>query len=394
MGSGAGDVLGLIQRREANTRRELQEATGLSRITVAQRVDILLDSGLVKEAGEGDATGGRRPNRLVFDVEHGVLLVAVVDTAHTRTAITDLEGRLLAQESFEMNISEGPAALLGGVIASLRRLIADAGPSLPRVIGAAVSVPGPIDPTTRKPAQPPIMPGWDQYPIVSDLQDAFGVPVFVENDADAMAFGEQSSVFPESASLCLVKVSTGIGAGLVLNGSVYNGIDGGAGDLGHVRLAGETAECQCGAHGCLAAIASGRAIARRLTDAGVPASSGWDVGRLLAEGNVGALSLVHEAGRRIGEVMATVVSMVNPGVLVISGDLASSSLLGGLRETLYPRTLARATRSLEIRLSTLGSDAGIIGLARIATRSLYSAEAVNLRSGSEGRRGAFAPRHQ
>jgi predicted NBD/HSP70 family sugar kinase len=216
------------------------------------------------------------------------------------------------------------------------------------------------------------MPGWDAYPIIEHLQESFDVPVFVENDADAMALGEQSVNYPESRSLCLVKVSTGIGTGMVINGAVYHGIDGGAGDIGHIRLAGETALCQCGSSGCLAAVASGRAVAHALD-----AQSGSDVKRMIAEGDIDALRLTHEAGGRLGEVMATVVSMVNPGVLVVAGDLASSALIGGIRESLYPRSLARATRNLDVRLSTLGADAGLIGMARIAVDNLFSAEAVN-----------------
>jgi predicted NBD/HSP70 family sugar kinase len=245
------------------------------------------------------------------------------------------------------------------------------------VAGVGVSIPGPVDPHTARPSQPPIMPGWDAYPIAEHLQETFAVPVFVENDADAMAFGEQSVNYSESRSLCLVKVSTGIGTGLVINGVVYHGIDGGAGDIGHIRLAGESAHCQCGSYCCLAAVASGGAVARALSDLGVDAHSGSDVKALIAQGNVDALRLTHLAGSRLGEVMATVVSMVNPGVLVVGGDLASSALIAGIREALYPRSLARATRNLDVRLSTLGDDAGLIGMARIAVDHLYSASAVN-----------------
>jgi predicted NBD/HSP70 family sugar kinase len=221
------------------------------------------------------------------------------------------------------------------------------------------------------------MPGWDAYPIADHIADQIPVPTFVENDADAMAFGEQSTRYADNPSLCLVKVSTGIGSGLVLGGSIYHGIDGGAGDIGHIRLTGETALCQCGSRGCLAAIASGGAIAADLRTVGHDVRSGQDVKALLDAGNVDAVALTHQAGRRIGEVMATVVSMVNPGILVISGDLAGSPLLGGLRETLYPRSLARATRNLEIRLTTLGDDAGLIGMARIVADSLFSPASVN-----------------
>ncbi|WP_426518979.1 ROK family transcriptional regulator [Diaminobutyricibacter sp. McL0618] len=377
MSSGPGDVLQLIRRSTANTRRDIQHQTGLSRLTVAQRVDALIDAGLVTDrAGGGGATGGRRPDQLEFDIERSVLAVATVETAHSSVALTDLSGRIIARDTVDVAVSDGPKVVLDALAASMLRLV-DAQSGGRPVVGAGISVPGPVDPTTRRPAQPPIMPGWDAYPIVDHLADFIPVPTFVENDADAMAFGEQSTNFASSTSVCLVKVSTGIGSGLIIGGSVYHGIDGGAGDIGHIRIEGEEAICQCGSRGCLAAVASGRAVAQHLSENGVPARSGRDVARLLKAGNVEALGLTHDAGRRIGEVMATVVSMINPGVLVVSGDLASSSLIAGLRETLYLRSLPRATRNLEVRLGELGSDAGLVGMARIVTDALYSAEAVN-----------------
>jgi predicted NBD/HSP70 family sugar kinase len=379
MSSGPGDILHLIRSQEANTRKDIRNLTGLSRVTVAQRVDALMDAGLVTEFGEGDATGGRRPSRLVFDVNHSTIAVATVNTVHSQVAVTDLQGKILASDTVNVSIVSGPEHVLSALSTTMTRLLHDAGVELSRLSGVGISVPGPIDPQTRRPSQPPIMPGWDGYPIADHLSEAFPVPIFVENDADAMALGEQSTAYQDSSSVCLVKVATGIGSGLVINGSVYHGIDGGAGDIGHIRLAGETALCQCGSRGCLAAVASGRAVAMKLTERGIQASSGRDVRALLESGQVDAISLTHEAGQRIGEVMATVVSMVNPGVLVLSGDLASTSLIGGLRETLYPRSLARATRNLDIRLSTLGDDAGLIGMARIVADSLFSANAINAR---------------
>jgi predicted NBD/HSP70 family sugar kinase len=381
MSSGPGDILQLIRSQEANTRRDIQTLTGLSRVTVAQRVDALMEARLVTESGEGDATGGRRPSRLVFDVNHSTIAVASVNTMHSQVAVTDLNGKILARDTVNVPIVAGPEQVLSALSTTMTRLLQDSGMEASRLCGAGISVPSPIDPQTHRPSQPPIMPGWDNYPIADHLSEALPVAIFVENDADAMALGEQSTAYQGSSSVCLVKVSTGIGAGLVINGSVYHGIDGGAGDIGHIRLAGETALCQCGSHGCLAAIASGRAVAMKLTERGIQANSGRDVRTLLESGQVDAISLTHEAGRRIGEVMATVVSMVNPGVLVLSGDLASTSLIGGLRETLYPRSLARATRNLDIRLSTLGDQAGLIGMARIVADSLFSANAINARLG-------------
>ena len=377
MSSGPGDILQLIRGDLANTRRDIQELTGLSRVTVAQRVDSLLEAGLVRETGGGAATGGRRPTRLVFDDGHQALAVAAADTSHARVAITDLAGRILASRTVATEITAGPETVLSALSDELLATAADAGIPLGRLAGTGISVPGPIDPHTGRPSQPPIMPGWDAYPIAEHLAETLPAPVLIENDADAMAVGEQSTNYPDSASLCLVKVSTGIGAGLVIDGRVYHGIDGGAGDIGHIRLAGETALCQCGSHGCLAAVASGRAVAEQLVGRGIEARSGQDVGALLAAGQVDAIELTHEAGRRIGEVMATIVTMVNPGVLVISGDLASSALLAGVRETLYPRSLARATRNLDVRAGTLADDAALMGMARIVADRLFAPAAVN-----------------
>src|SRR5690606_35613537 len=138
---------------------------------------------------------------------------------------------------------------------------------------------------------------------------------------------------------CFIKVSTGIGTGIVIGGQVYRGTDGGAGDVGHVKLAGHAdRQCQCGAFGCLAAVASGRAVAQALSELGKPASSGSDVGSYLAAGDADAARLTQDAGRVLGEVVAMIVSVLNPSDVVVGGMHASPPLLAGIRETLYPRS--------------------------------------------------------
>jgi predicted NBD/HSP70 family sugar kinase len=207
------------------------------------------------------------------------------------------------------------------------------------------------------------------------------VPVLVANDADAAALGEHCAGHASARALCLVKVSTGIGSGIVLSGQAYRGADGGAGDIGHVRLPGVQAQCQCGARGCLAAVASGRAVAQALTELGLPAESGRDVGRLLAAGSPEAARLTQDAGRLLGEVLATVVHVLNPDVVVIGGALASAPLITGVRETLYSHSLPRATRHMTLQLGRLGDDAPLVGLARLVVDDRFSAAAVNARLG-------------
>ncbi|GAA2725342.1 ROK family transcriptional regulator [Cellulomonas aerilata] len=383
MPSGPGDVFELIRHGRARTRGDLLGLTGLSRMTVAQRVDVLLAAGLIREAGSERASGGRRPARLELDVTHSVVISATVDTTHSRTALTDLSGRILADRQLDVAVEDGPEAVLSGIAGAARDLLDGQGLPAARVSGFGISVPGPVDPATLRPSQPPIMPGWDAYPVAEHLHDGFGVPVLVENDANAMALGEYSSGYLDCRALCLVKVSTGIGTGIVIDGRVYQGIDGGAGDIGHVRLSGhDDAVCQCGARGCLAAVASGRAVAQALTAEGIPAASGRDVRALLSRGDVAATRRTQEAGRVIGGVMATVVCLVNPGVLLVGGALASSALISGVRETLYPRSLPRATRHLEVRLASLGEDAGIVGMTRMVVDQVFAPRAVDAMLGA------------
>jgi predicted NBD/HSP70 family sugar kinase len=380
MPTGPGDVLQLIRHGRAATRGEVLDLTGLSRMTVAQRVDALLVAGLVTEGETLEATGGRRPRSLRFNAEAGMVLAAAVDTTHARVALTDLGGSILDHVDVAVAIDHGPDETLGAIVEAAHRLLERAGAGPERICGIGVSVPGPVDPDSGRPSQPPIMPGWDSYPIAEHLQGALhGIPVLTANDADAAAFGEYTTGFPRARALCLVKVATGIGTGIVIDGSSYRGTDGGAGDIGHVRLRDVDAVCQCGARGCLASVASGRAIAARLGELGHPAHSGRDVGALLARGNPEAAGLTQEAGRLIGEVMATVVCVLNPEVVVVGGALASAPLLAGMRETLYRLSLPRATRHLTLQLGRLGEDAAVVGLTRMVVDRQFSADAVNAR---------------
>ncbi|TDN90794.1 ROK family transcriptional regulator [Microbacterium sp. BK668] len=374
---GPGDVLELIRERGPLTRGDVLDITGLSRMTVSSRIDALLESGLIAERGTERVTGGRPSKRLEFNTSHATVITASVDTTHTTVALTDLRGRVVAEDRIDVAVAHGPSETLDAIAGRAEHLLAVAAERSP-VAAIGISVPGPVDPDSGRPSQPPIMPGWDAYPIADHLHDRLGVPVLVANDADAAALGEQRTAHPDSRSLCFIKVSSGIGTGIVLGGQVYRGTDGGAGDIGHVKIAGyEDLLCQCGSHGCLAAGASGRAVARSLTALGKPASSGSDVGAYLAAGDTDAARLTQEAGRAIGEVVSMVVSLLNPGEVVLGGMLASAPLLTGVRETLYSRSLPRATRHLTVSLSTLGQQAATVGLAALVVDREFSAAVVN-----------------
>ncbi len=379
MPTGPGEVLDLIRHGHASTRGEVLEVTGLSRMTVAQRLDTLLAAGMIVEGDTTIATGGRRSRSLMFNAAQSRVLAVAVDTTHTRIAITDLMGAIIAEDEIDVPVEAGPSVVLDNIATTLAVMMGKHSLGAEDLCGIGLSLPGPVDPDSGRPSQPPILPGWDAYPVAEHLQGGLpGTPVLTANDADAAAFGEYAAGFAGVRSLCLVKVSTGIGTGIVIDGRSYSGADGGAGDIGHVRVSPKSeARCQCGSQGCLAAMASGRAVASELSELGIPAASGRDVRDLLRAGNVEASELTQRAGRRIGEVMATVVCVLNPQVVLIGGALASAPLLAGIRETLYRLALPRATRHMALQLGTLGEDAAIVGLTRLVVDHEFSPEAIN-----------------
>ncbi|CAM5410682.1 ROK family protein [Streptomyces aurantiogriseus] len=386
--AGAGDLLALVRTGRATTRGALQQATGLSRATVGQRLDRLFRAGWLREGAGGPVDsplGGRPSITLEFDDAHAVVLAADLDTRHARAAVLSLTGELLAEHSGTLVVEDGPDTVLGELGRWFSELLEKAGRRADEVCGIGLAVPGPVDSETGRVVQPPIMPGWDGYDIRGRLARAFTehtgappVPVLVDNDANLMAYGEQRTAYRDCSAFVLVKVSTGIGAGVVVDGAIYRGVDGGAGDIGHIRV-GADALCRCGSHGCLAAVASGGAVARKLAETGVPAASGSDVRDLLAAGHPGAAALAREAGRRVGDVLATVVTLLNPGVLMIAGDLAGTSFLTGVRELLYQRALPRSTARLEVVTSRLGERAGLVGAGGLVVEYLYAPERVEER---------------
>jgi predicted NBD/HSP70 family sugar kinase len=379
---GPGEILRLIREGAVATRRDISEVTSLSRVTVSQRVEALRDAGLIYESGPQESTGGRRPSRLSVNHDHGLVLTAVLDTTHASLAASNLGNEVLACDRRAFDLARGPARVLDAVLDGFQGLIGDvraADREMPdRVDGIGISLPAPIDPRTARPSQPPLMPEWDEYDVADHLQRDRPVPVVVENDANATALGESVSHHPDASPVCLIKASTGIGCGIVVDGRLLNGVDGGSGDIGHIRLDGhDHAVCTCGSHGCLAAVASGRALAAQLTAAGVPASSGSDVRELLAGGDVLATQLTRDAGRLIGRVASMLVSIVNPEVLVITGDLASPPLMAGIQESIHEYSLPRATRNLHVVTGGLGDDAARFGLTRMVADRVLAPEAVD-----------------
>jgi predicted NBD/HSP70 family sugar kinase len=374
-----GELLSLIRAGTAVTRADLARHTGLARSTVAQRVDALLASGLVLEAGDTPSTGGRPATMLAFNHQAGVVLVADLGATHARVAVTDLAGTTLAERAGDLDIALGPAEVLKWVSARFHELLDQTAHAAADVRGIGIGVPGPVEFDTGRPVNPPIMPGWDGFDIPGWFADRYGAPVLVDNDVNIMARGEHWVHWRRTPHLLFVKVGTGIGCGIVADGHIHRGARGAAGDIGHIRATGEDVICACGNIGCLEAVAGGHALATRLAASGVEAQNSRDVVRLVHEGNVKATQMVRAAGRTLGEVLAGTVNFFNPAVIVIGGDIAEAhaQLLAGVREGIFSRSLPLATRDLRVVPCRLGDRAGITGAAITAIEQVLAPAAVD-----------------
>ena len=247
------------------------------------------------------------------------------------------------------------------------------------VRGIGIGVPGPVAFHKGQPVKPPIMPGWNGFPIPRWFAGRYDAPVLVDNDVNIMALGEHWANWRETEHLMFVKVGTGIGCGIVAGRAIHRGAQGAAGDIGHIRLAGhEDVVCHCGNLGCVEAVAGGGALARRLNEAGIEAHDSRDVVRLVRADDASAVRMVREAGRYLGEVLASCVNFFNPGVIVIGGDVGEApELLAGVREVTIQRSLPLATGELAIVASRLGDRAGVVGAAIMVVEHVLAPDVVD-----------------
>jgi predicted NBD/HSP70 family sugar kinase len=348
---------------------------------VAARVDALIEAGLVVEGGAMASTGGRPATRLAFDASSGIVLVGDLGATHARIGVTDLAGDVLLEVAADNDIASGPVAVLDWLCDEFRHVLATLGQPAAAVRGVGIGVPGPVEHASGRPVSPPIMPGWDGFDVVGYLQRSFPVPVLVDNDVNIMALGEYWTHYRDDLDdLLFVKIGTGIGSGIVASGSIQRGAQGAAGDLGHVRVENhDEAVCRCGNVGCVEAVAGGQALADRLAAQGYGVTNARGVADLVAAGDRAATRLLREAGRTLGQVLAAAVNILNPGVIVVGGDIAEGheQLLAGVREVVYERSLPLATRDLRLVSSQLGDGAGVRGAAVMVIEQILSPARVD-----------------
>ncbi len=376
-------VLDVIRRApDGVSRAAIAEGLKVSRATISAIVDRLIGSGIVVERGAGVSRGGRRP--IVLEINPGAGRVVGVDVGatHVLAVVTDLRGQILAEATAGLDITDGPEVCLRQVneIAStaLRQMGLDWG----QVWSVGLGVPGPVVTARGMVSSPPIMPGWDGFPIRERLEAYWQRPTFVDNDADLGALGEGTfGAGRGEANLAYIKIGTGIGCGILLDGRIYHGVLGTAGEIGHFTITQDGPPCKCGNYGCLEAMAGGQAIAQRAhlaVKAGQRTTlselnhgqeiTARDVAVAAQAGDAVSQQLLSDAGRHIGSALASLVNLLNPGLIIIGGRVAEAGqyLLDPIREAIEQRSLRASFQATRLVPAALGAYTTALGAAALA----------------------------
>ncbi len=367
-------VLAALQQRGRASRADIVRATGLSRTTVSSLVADLLADGVVVEQADGlgppsSPNGGRPATLLALDPSSGGF--AGIDFGHdsVRVVIVDRAGDLLAEarESLDVDHEAGRALELAAEM--VERLRERAGIPRDRLLGVGAAISAPLRTMRNALASTHIFPGWGDVDVKGALASALGTSVQVGNDANLGALAEATfGAGRGERNILYVMLSAGVGAGIVLDGQLYEGNTGTAGELGHVVVDPGGSVCRCGNRGCLETVAGVSALTRSLEHGYGSGATMEKLLELCAAGDVGALRLVADAGRALGQALAGMCSVLDPGLVILGGELAATGevLLATVREHIEQRTSAATGHRYEVVAGALSDKAEALGAAALA----------------------------
>jgi glucokinase-like ROK family protein len=389
-------LVDLVRKHGETTKASLVYYTDYSRTKITVCIDSLLNKNIIVANPNTEYSGGRRSK--TFSLNGSLALVAGVDIGATSIdlGIADFSGKLIARYAETASVKDGPIKILGRVCSLLEKMLKEKKLDSEKMSGIGIGVPGPVDFSVGTLVSPPIMPGWEEYPIIQTVQQWFpSANVVVDNDVNVMALGEIHRGAGQGIdNLIFVKIGTGIGAGIICEGRIYRGTNGCAGDIGHISVSKSGPLCRCGNMGCLEAVAGGPAIARRALDAAQAGRSSVllkyyetngevlraeHVGEAAREGDALAIEIIRKSGQCVGDVLASLVNFYNPQMIVIGGGVTNlgNLLLSSVRQAVLQRSTALATRDLRIVFSEIGADAGVIGAVNLAMDYLFSLSPVS-----------------
>jgi len=390
-------VLDVIRAAGTISRVGLVHATGLTGATISTVVRSMIDDGLVVETGRAVSTGGKPRVLLQLNQSSRFAVGVSLDHSGILYVLTNLGGTVVARMSRPGAGVKDPPVVVARMAREVRALIDGVGVDRARVLGLGLVSPGPLTPTSGMRLTSPSMRHWEDFPLDRALEEAVGLPVVLDNDATASAIGEYwSGGVGGAATFATVFMSTGIGAGLLVDGSAHRGASGNAGEIGHICLDIDGPECWCGARGCTEAIAGPAAVvAAARADAAIARATGLDtadrprssiasefraVVRAARRGDPGARDLLETSARYLAIATRTLANIMDLERVVLTGAsmaVAGSVYLPVVQAELDRSFFARATHTVTVQLSRSAAMAPAIGAAAIVLQS----ELVPLRQG-------------
>jgi glucokinase-like ROK family protein len=380
------------------SRTELAEQMGLTRAAVSLIVNDLLESRVVMEAESRSVPSGRPPIVLEINPERGLVGAIDMGATHMSIAVADFAARIHQETEIAIDIKDGPEVCIALADRMLKQILASQGLSVSHLSAIGVGVPGPVITEAGMVVSPPIMPGWDHYPIRASLEKAWGCPVTLNNDAELGALGEWAyGAGRGEKNIAYIKVGSGVGAGLILNKQIYGGTTGAAGEIGHLTIDENGPLCNCGNHGCLEAFAGGHAIARQgqalaqsgkrtlLASLPVESITAQEVAEAARRGDLHAQEILSRAGTYIGIAIAGLINLFNPSVVIIGGGVAQvgDMLTTPIRQAVRERAMRASEQGVRITTAMLGRRSVLIGATVQAINVAIHAAAENRNSTSK-----------
>jgi len=356
---------------------ELAQRLVVSRAAVTVIVNDLLETEVIREAESRNGNNGRPPIILEVKPDRGWVFGIDMGASHLGIILTNMAAQVMDEIETGFDITNGPKTCIAHADKLVRDMLARNELSLEDILAIGVDVPGPILAEEGTVIAPPIMPGWDGFPIRATLEKMWGCPVSLNNDAELGALGEWAyGAGRGERDMAYIKVGTGIGAGLLLEGQIYRGATGSAGEIGHLTVDENGPVCNCGNHGCLEALAGGQAIARQAREAVAKnqrtllssmgngnSLSAREVAAAARKGDLVSQRIVAQAGSHLGVAIAGLVNLFNPSLIVVGGGVAEIGdlFLQPVRDTVQRRSLPVAARNVKITTAVLGRRSSSLG---------------------------------
>jgi glucokinase-like ROK family protein len=359
------------------SRAEMAQRMDLSRAAMTAIVNDLLESNAVRETEARNRQSGRPPIILEINAKRGYVIGIDMGATHLGIVLADFSAHVLDEVEIPSIIADGPEICVRRADEQVRTLLGKNNLTLNDILAIGIGVPGPIASESGTVFAPPIMPGWDGFPIQTALEEKWRLPVALNNDAELGALGEWAyGVGRGENYLAYIKVGTGVGSGLLLNGQIYRGATGSAGEIGHLTIEENGPICACGNTGCLESVAGGRAIAQQAQAAvragrrtllsgmgSVETLSARDVASAARRGDLVAQQIITRAGNYLGIAIAGLVNLVNPRLVVVGGGVAQIGdlLLQPIRDTVGRRSLQASARTVKINTAILHRRSSSMG---------------------------------